>query len=323
MAKVLVVDESRIVRASVAKRLTEQFGVREEADGEAAWHALLTDRNVVAVITDLKTPVLSGYELIERIRSSKVPRVRRLPVIALTGDDEVRERADASKAGASDCMPKNLRAVDALLRLDTLIELAQKTQLDTPTDPVRIKDVETGLSTRMYLTMQMEQMAAYAKRNRVSCALLLVNSSGEYVDCSDFLRANLASMLRTEDVAAQLNPSTFAIVSMPHSLENTQGLVLRIVQTVEATMGKLGNVLSFAVAEMPEGSSPDAVINQAMLELAPWDTKRFAVNAAELALPSLDELLVRVSAGTVGSLEPLRPALRAHAQPLIDWLNQS
>jgi PleD family two-component response regulator len=321
-AKVLVVDESRIVRASVAKRVASQFAVREEADGDAAWHALLTDRNVVAVITDLKTPGLSGYALIERIRASKVPRVRRLPVIALTGDDEARERKQAGKVGASDCMPKNLRAVDALLRLDAMIELAQKHQVDMPEEPVQVKDQETGLSTRTYLVMQMEQMAAYAKRNRISCALLLISADPHNEECAQFLCANLASMVRTEDVAAQLNANTFAILSMPHSLENTQGLVQRLIQTTESVVGRHDGMLSFAVADVPEGTAPDVVISQALLELAPWDKKRFASNAAELALPSLDELLARIGAGTAGSLEVLRPALRAHAQPLVDWLSR-
>jgi two-component system, cell cycle response regulator len=322
-AKVLVVDESRIVRASVAKRVTAQFGVREEADGDAAWHALLTDRNVVAVITDLKTPGLSGYALIERIRASKVPRVRRLPVIALTGDDEARERKQAAKVGASDFMPKNLRAVDALLRLDAMIELAQKHQVDVPEEPVHVKDQETGLSTRAYLAMQMEQMAAYAKRNRISCALLMISADTNRPESVEFLRANLASMVRTEDVAAQLDDNTFAILSMPHSLENTQGLVQRLIKTTESVLGKQDGLLAFAVVEVPEGTAPDAVITQAVAELAPWDTKRFAANAAELVLPSLDELLARIGTGNAASLEVLRPALRAHAQPLVDWLNQT
>jgi two-component system, cell cycle response regulator len=321
-SKVLVVDESRIVRASVAKRVAEQFVVREEPDGEAAWHALLTDRNVVAVITDLKTPGLSGYELIERIRASKVPRVRRMPVIALTGDDEQAERKAASKVGASDFMPKNLRAVDALLRLDSLIDLAQKNQIDLPDEPLQVKDPETGLSTRTYLVMQMEQMAAYAKRNRISCALMLVNAGAQYPQCTEFLRANLASMVRTGDVAAQINANTFAIVSMPHSLENTQGLVNRIVNTTESVLGKHPDLLLFSVVDVPEDHAPDAMINQALLSLAPWDKKRFVTNADELALPTLDELLARINAGDLDGLDMLRPAMRAHAKPLLEWLGQ-
>jgi two-component system, cell cycle response regulator len=321
-SKVLVVDESRIVRASVAKRLSAQFSVREEADGDAAWHALLTDRNVAAVITDLKTPGLSGYALIERIRASKVPRVRRMPVIALTGDDEDQERKRASKSGASDFLPKNLRAVDVLLRLETLIELAQKQQLEVTEEPVQVKDHETGLSTRAYLTIQMEQMAAYAKRNRISCALLLVSANPKREDCAEFLRANLASMVRTEDVAAQLDERLFAILSMPHSLENTQGLVQRLIQTAESVLGRDHEMLLFAVADVPEGHAADNIIGQAASELAPWSSKRFAANASELALPSLDELLARISSGSAANLEVLRPALRAHAQPLVDWLKQ-
>jgi two-component system, cell cycle response regulator len=319
-SKVLVVDESRIVRASVAKRVTEQFMVREEADGDAAWHALLTDRNVVAVITDLKTPGLSGYDLIKRIRASKVPRVRRLPVIALTGDDERAERQAASKAGASDFLPKNMRAVDALMRLDALIELAQKNQIDLPDAPLQIKDHDTGLSTRTYLVMQMEQMAANAKRSRMSCALLLVNAGVQYPQCAQFLSANLASMVRTGDVAAQINATTFAIVSMPHSLESTQGLVNRIIITTESVLGKHPDLLLFAITEVTEDHAPDAAINQALLSLAPWDKKRFVTSAQELALPSLDELLARIKSGDLQGLESMRPALRAYAEPLLNWL---
>ena len=41
--KVLIVDDSRMVRASIIKRIRDRFEFREEADGEAGWQTLLVD----------------------------------------------------------------------------------------------------------------------------------------------------------------------------------------------------------------------------------------------------------------------------------------
>lgn len=44
--RILIVDDSRIVRATVRKHLAENYGMIEEADGEAGWRRLLADETV-------------------------------------------------------------------------------------------------------------------------------------------------------------------------------------------------------------------------------------------------------------------------------------
>ena len=81
--RVLIADDSRIVRASIVQHIRDRFDVREVTDCEAAWQAILLDSTVRVVITDLTMPKVDGFELLSRIRGSKVPRIRDMPVIVI------------------------------------------------------------------------------------------------------------------------------------------------------------------------------------------------------------------------------------------------
>jgi DNA-binding response OmpR family regulator len=80
---VLVVDDDRNVQRMLADALARQgFRVTVEHDGEAALRAF--DREPFdAVLLDVLLPVLNGYEVARRIKSS--PRGERTPVLMLSG----------------------------------------------------------------------------------------------------------------------------------------------------------------------------------------------------------------------------------------------
>ncbi|RQW78612.1 MAG: response regulator, partial [Methylococcus sp.] len=46
LVRILVVDDSRLVRMALARNLKGTFDVREEGDGEAAWQQLLLDHSI-------------------------------------------------------------------------------------------------------------------------------------------------------------------------------------------------------------------------------------------------------------------------------------
>ena len=60
LPRILIVDDSRIVRATIIKRICDRFDAREEVDGEAGWEALLIDPTLQLVITDHTMPRLDG-----------------------------------------------------------------------------------------------------------------------------------------------------------------------------------------------------------------------------------------------------------------------
>ena len=66
--RVLIVDDSRIVRVTLIKHLKGAYEIREEGDGEAGWQALMVDPDIQVVLSDLTMPKLDGYGFLERIR---------------------------------------------------------------------------------------------------------------------------------------------------------------------------------------------------------------------------------------------------------------
>ena len=93
---VLLIDDSRMVRASIAKHLKDVYEVQEAGDGEEGWQKLLAEPRVKVVITDLSMPHLDGYQLLERIRICKISRIREVPVMMISGSEEESERKRAA-----------------------------------------------------------------------------------------------------------------------------------------------------------------------------------------------------------------------------------
>ncbi|RBA24033.1 response regulator [Herminiimonas fonticola] len=121
--RILIADDSRIVRATLIKRIEGMFEFREALDGEQAWEMLLIDPSIRVVISDLTMPKLDGYGLLKRIRSSKIGRIRNMPVVVVSGSDEQAERDRAKAAGATDLITKGMSTGQLLSRLDILSKL--------------------------------------------------------------------------------------------------------------------------------------------------------------------------------------------------------
>lgn len=121
--RILIADDSRIVRAALIKQIEGMFEFREAVDGEQAWEALLLDHSIRVVITDLTMPRLDGYGLLRRIRASRISRIRDIPVVVVSGSDEAEERDRARAAGANDLITKGIGTAQLLSRLDVLSRL--------------------------------------------------------------------------------------------------------------------------------------------------------------------------------------------------------
>ena len=85
LPRILIVDESRIVRATISKHVRDLYDYREESDGEAAWQVLVLDHSIALVICSLSLPVLDGNGLLDRVRASKLTRLSQMPMLMIAG----------------------------------------------------------------------------------------------------------------------------------------------------------------------------------------------------------------------------------------------
>src|SRR5437870_11759423 len=126
--RVLLVDDSRIVRTTSSRLIRKSFDVREEANGEAGWQAITSDPSIAVVFSDIQMPVLDGFALLERIRQSEDPRIRGIPVIVISGDEEDATKKRARAAGANDFITKTTDGTQILSRIDNPLHLLEAKQ---------------------------------------------------------------------------------------------------------------------------------------------------------------------------------------------------
>ena len=95
-SKVLVVDDSMMIRAQVSRALTQAgFSVVEAGDGVAALKTLENEADVCLVVCDVNMPNMNGIEFLEAV--GKDASRASLPVVMLTteGQNDLVRRAKA------------------------------------------------------------------------------------------------------------------------------------------------------------------------------------------------------------------------------------
>jgi CheY-like chemotaxis protein len=103
-ARVLVVDDSKPVRALLAKALRQHgFTVYEADSGTAALRAAFDLRPSLAIV-DQWMPEMTGAELIRLLRASPVPELRAMPIVGLSGRSG--SEGDLLGAGAGSFLAK-------------------------------------------------------------------------------------------------------------------------------------------------------------------------------------------------------------------------
>jgi diguanylate cyclase (GGDEF)-like protein len=246
--RILVVDDSRMVRASLIRNLRDRFEVREEADGESAWQALLVDPALQVVLTDIGMPRLDGYGLLERIRGAKVGRVRELPVLILSGDEDASARERALALGANGFVTKGSGSAELLTALESLLRLGQtRRELEASRDALARQsatDPASGLATEAYLNWRAAQDLSHSRRHGTSLSVMVVEidrfdelaerHGSEVVQLiGRKLSEILASKVRGEDSVARLSPARFVLLAQGSELAACCAFAERLQQAFE------------------------------------------------------------------------------------------
>jgi diguanylate cyclase (GGDEF)-like protein len=350
--RVLICDDSRIVRASIIKHIKDAFDIREASDGEAGWSALNEDETIQVLISDLSMPKLDGFGLLARLRASELTRLRDMPVIVISGEEEGPAQERAAAAGATDFITKGIGAVELHSRLDALISLNRANrQLEKSREAIAqtsTTDPLTGLGTPHFLLLRGAQIFSHAKRqvNNVAVVRVLLDNQesvatrfGKQVadQLMVFFGKLLSSRMRKEDCIARMSDTEFALICPSTALSNANLFANRLKEAVAAAKVNFKEeVIRFTASVGVANTDQDMV--QSVEELFAMAEGRMQkarakggntmVSSDELqtfkppGMPSIDEALHMLAAGDTERVSVHAPSILTRLLPLIKLLNQ-
>ncbi len=341
LPRILIVDDSRVVRVSLIRHLKGAYEVREEGDGEAAWQSLVVDHSIQAVISDIQMPKLNGYELLERVRTSKLRRLQQLPFILVSGEETEEERAKASALGVSDFVTKGAGSAEILTRLNGLLALSSaRENLDTGRGQM-VQDPLSGLFTRKFLEMQAAQAMSHSVRHGVDTSVMVLGFDGfeglcgrlgtkVAEDVATRFAKMLASKMRQEDSLGHFGAGQYAVVSPGTAVAFCATFAERVREAVElARLSVQGQMVAVTVSIGLASIPIDPVVSAgALLDLAgarmqaamqSGGNRTESGGAQPATRPiSINHALELLAANRP---EPVKPHLMALARQLLPLLN--
>lgn len=346
LPRILIVDESRMVRALIIKHIRDLYEVREESDGEAAWQVLVLDHSIELVICSLSLPLLNGNDLLVRVRSSRLTRLSQMPMLMISGDnDEALELAKSH--GASDFINRSTAGAEMLARIDSLLRLAQAQNQLKENLEQHVQNPETGLFTRKYVELQAVQAMSHAMRHgsEVSAMVMGFDNVGALreehgVDALNTLQKHfismLASKIRKEDSLGHFVGSQLVVISPGTPFTACESFGNRLREAIHvANIAVHGQRLNLSVSVGVSNSPADSVSSAgALIELAGARLKTAQQSGGNRVVacnvqpttatvsPTIDRAIALIRAGQEREVVPHLSALGRQLLPLLKLLDR-
>jgi PleD family two-component response regulator len=344
------------VRTALTQPIRDRFEIREVADGEAAWQAVLLDASIRVVITDLYTPRVDGYELLNRVRSSKVQRIRELPIIVLTGEDEAAEREKAASMGATDFLQKTADAAELTARLEVLIRLANTRdalqESQATLESARTVDPDTELLNVPFFDKQVEKLISFARRSLADVAVICVRVElsmpktesweGELEQRAKLVGRAVAASIRLEDVGTRSERFEYCVATQSNGLSGVLRFAARlrkVLENIDAAGPGVEVWTCIGVATLSEEMRRSAdelrtLAQKRALQAQTNRSRRIVLGAAEGVAPGSLEArpdegsmdiglaLALIRAGRAPEVVPHLPRLLEQISPLLKLVRQ-
>ena len=354
--RVLVIDDSRVMRHAVNRVLNQEFDILEAEDGEAGWEKLVSDQSVQVIISDVQMPRLDGYSMICRIRAADLSRIAGIPIIVMTGadDDITRERAFA--CGANDFITKPIDSMQLLscVRNHALSDQHSTDLADSATTLGAASNIDplTQLHSRRYLLDNSEAIIAASKKKNITLSIIQIGLDNFATlrqqhgdDIADQVLIWLAKLLqsktRKDDTVARIGNAEFTLVSLSSGRVEAAVLAERLRSEVSAKPFSVdGKDIRITASiglvtmghDLADGLEGMLVIAHRRLKTASTsggdrlcvsDEKSSSSLIEETVIeqPSLDAALEMLARKDIGTLQPYALQLALNTLPLLEFCN--
>jgi adenylate cyclase len=120
-ARLLVVDDSKLMRMGIIRALQQQGVTRiEQADNGQTALDRLKNESFDLMLLDVQMPLMTGIEVLAKLQSD--PQLKGFPVIVISGGEDIEDVVQCIEMGAEDYLPKPFSPVLLKARLTSSIE---------------------------------------------------------------------------------------------------------------------------------------------------------------------------------------------------------
>ena len=248
--KILFVDDSKTVRASGVKILSEDYNVVEACDGRKAWDLIENDNSFDVIFADIQMPEMNGLQFLRKVRSIDDYRTAQLPVIMITGhsDSHAAMRA-VFEMGATGFISKPFSDIDLISRAHSYLDLTRKMeQLE------KLKGVDrlTGLCNSTNFEELGKKSLSISMRHNLDLSIVYLeltsfnemkNEIGK--NAAEKILVAVASklnrVLRDEEVISRIGEARFAILMPMTNRIKAQTAVNRVQNHVNSMVFNRGD----------------------------------------------------------------------------------
>jgi DNA-binding response OmpR family regulator len=139
MRMLLIEDEKKLCDLIERALKAERYALDVAADGQSGWE-LANTYNYDLIILDLMLPVLTGTEVLRRIRRKN----QQVPILILTARDATEEKVQHFEAGADDYLTKPFAFAELIIRVKALLRRGPVSRASV----VRVGDLEVDRLTQ-------------------------------------------------------------------------------------------------------------------------------------------------------------------------------
>jgi len=157
--RVLLIDDEQFYFKLIRKTLKEAEYDLEYAQSGNDGLAKIAVFNPELLIVDLKLPGMDGFQVLERLRRDQ--KFSHIPVIVITGQDELSEKLKAFELGADDYLVKPFQPEELVARMGILARRGKAMQI--------AQQIETKRKTEGAL------ITVHSLRGGLGCSSIVVN----------------------------------------------------------------------------------------------------------------------------------------------------
>ena len=354
-SKILIVDDSATIRATLTRAVKQEFPYVDATNGEEAWRLIESDDSIKLVVTDLTMPKLDGFGLIKRMRNSEISRIKSMPVIVVTGENDTEAREKAFHTGANDFITKTSDHVEFLARVrsheklaNTIHELEESRRYlreQANTDPL------TKLANRRSFFQMASSTLAQMHRQKEHFSIIMIDidhfkpindtyghQAGDFVLTQ--VSKVLANAIREGDILARMGGEEFVVAS-PYT-NRLAAIVLseRLRKAMEQSIfdyegNQIPVTISLGIASLSD-SDDDIDRLLAVADTRLYIAKQKGRNRicasdkssadrlqdVDMICPKLDEALTMIKHGNTFRLVPHLHELSLQLIPLLELINE-